>query len=309
MSIRILLIEDNPDHILITKRILEKANEDYQLDSESQAQEGLRRIIEENYDLILCDYHMPGLNALDILKEMKNKDKDLPFIVVTATGNEKAAVDLMKEGAYDYMLKDVLYEETLPVVIKKAIERYNTKKEKERAEEALQESERRYRLLAENVTDVIWTTDMNLRLTYISSSVKHLLGYSVEEAVSLKWEKILTPASYVVAMKVFTEELVKESREQKDLFRSRTLELEQICKSGSTIWTETKLTLLGDPNGSPVGILGVTRDITERKKMEHELEKRMRDLEKFQKVAVGRELRMIELKKRLEKLEARTGVK
>jgi len=138
--VRVLLIEDNPDHTLLTKRVLERADGDYQLDCASDAKEGLSRIYQHNYDVILCDYHMPGLNALDILREMRKRGEDSPFIVITSSGNEKIAVEAMKQGAYDYVVKDFSYKDTLSMVIKRSIERYNMKKEKQRAEEALKEA-------------------------------------------------------------------------------------------------------------------------------------------------------------------------
>ena len=148
--------------------------------------------------------------------------------------------------------------------------------ERVRAEEALRESERRYRLLAENVTDVIWTMDMNLQSIYTSPSVMRLRGYSAEEAMAQTLEEALTPASFEVAAKAFEEELAIESTPQKDLFRTRALELEVIRKDGSTVWTEVRITVLRDPDGRPVGILGVTRDITERKQMEQQLRQQER---------------------------------
>lgn len=143
--------------------------------------------------------------------------------------------------------------------------------ESKRAEEALKESEKRYRLLAENVTDVIWTMDMNLRYTYVSPSVERLRGYSVEEVMAQRIEEVLTPASYEVAKKVFAEELAKKPIEKESRFSSRTLELELRCKDGSAVWTEVKVNFLRAPDGRPVGILGVTRDITKRKRAEETL--------------------------------------
>ena len=145
--------------------------------------------------------------------------------------------------------------------------------ERKQTEEALMESERRYRLLAENVTDIIWTIDMNLQFTYISPSVTHLGGYSVEEAMGKTLEEILTPASLEVATKAFAEDLAIANMGQKDLPGERLLELEQIRKDGSTRWTEVKTTFLRDPDGRPVGILGVTRDITDRKYEDEKLQK------------------------------------
>jgi len=141
----------------------------------------------------------------------------------------------------------------------------------ERAVEAIQGSERRYRLLAENVTDVIWTMDMNLRLTYVSPSVTRLRGYSVEEAMAQRLDEILTPASLQVARKALAEELAIERMEHEDPRRFRTLELEQRCKDGSTVWTEVKMGCLRGEGGEHVGILGVARDITLRRQIESEV--------------------------------------
>jgi len=128
-----------------------------------------------------------------------------------------------------------------------------------------EESERKYRLLADNVSDVIWTMDLNLRYTYVSPSVMRMRGFSAEETMAQTLEEVLTPKSLEIVTKVFNEELVIEGMKQKDLSRSHTLELEQKCKDGSTMWTEITVSFLRNPNGQPVGILGVTRDITERK--------------------------------------------
>ena len=143
---------------------------------------------------------------------------------------------------------------------------------RKRTEEALADSERRYRLIAENATDLIWTTDMNLRYTYISPSVARLRGYSVEEAMVHRVDQDLCPSSLDVAMKALAEELPKEGLEGKDLSRSRTLELEHFCKDGSTVWLEVTTTFLRDEDGRPVGLLGVSRDITERKQGKRALE-------------------------------------
>jgi diguanylate cyclase (GGDEF)-like protein/PAS domain S-box-containing protein len=136
---------------------------------------------------------------------------------------------------------------------------------------ALQESERRYRLLADNATDIIWTMDMNLRLTYESPSVTRIRGYSPEEAMAQTIEETLTPASLEEARKALAEELALEQGKEKDLSRSRTLELEHTCKDGSTVWLEVTTTFLRDEDGRAVGLLGASRDIGERRRAEDAL--------------------------------------
>ena len=152
--------------------------------------------------------------------------------------------------------------------------------ERRQAEEALQESERHYRLLAENAKDAIWTVDMNMRPTYMSPSITYLLGYTVEEAMAKPMEAVYTPASFEIAMKVLAEELAIENMEQKDLSRSRTVELELNRKDGSIVPVEGNFSFIRGPDGRPVGILAIARDITERKKAIEQLEESHRFIER-----------------------------
>ncbi|MCA9500936.1 MAG: response regulator [Nitrospira sp.] len=135
----------------------------------------------------------------------------------------------------------------------------------------LKTSEARYRYLAEHITDVIWAMELDgSRFSYMSSSVQQFRGYSPEEAVRLSLEETLTPESAQAAKRLIEEELLLEQAGTGDPQRFRTLELEHRCKDGSTKWTEVRGSFARDEHGKAIGILGITRDISERRKIEEE---------------------------------------
>jgi two-component system, cell cycle sensor histidine kinase and response regulator CckA len=161
--------------------------------------------------------------------------------------------------------------------------------ERKRAQEALRESEARYRLLAENATDVIWIAGMDMRLTYVSPSVTKLLGFTVKEAMALMMQQAFTPAAFEKAMQIFAEEMAIESGGHADPTRSRIVELELVRKDGNTVPVEGNFCFLRDPAGKVTGVLSIVRDITERKRAGEEkrsLEERLQRSEKME--ALGR---------------------
>jgi len=151
------------------------------------------------------------------------------------------------------------------------------------------ESERQYRLLADNISDVIWIIDLSLaKFSYVSPSVERVQGFTPEELMEFDLEDTLTPPSFEMAREMITEELVKEKNRSPDPYRSRTLELEQYHKDGSTIWVEVTASFLHDDAGKVVSILGASREITQRKQAEEENKKLETRLQQAQKMeAIG----------------------
>lgn len=144
--------------------------------------------------------------------------------------------------------------------------------ERKQTEKALRKNEEKYRLLAENSTDIIWTMDLEpLRFTYFSPSVEKIQGFTPEEALTLPMEETIAQPSLDNAMGILEEELEKEKYLQADPERSRTIVIEAYCKDRSTLWMEAKMKFLRNADNQISGIMGVTRDISERKHAEEKL--------------------------------------
>ena len=126
----------------------------------------------------------------------------------------------------------------------------------------------RYGLLAENVSDVIFTADLNLACSYISPSITRLCGVTVEEALAQQPGDGMTRTSFARAQELLERELNRIRQGLRDPDDATAIDLELIRKDGSRIWVETSVSFLVDEAGQPSGILGVTRDITERKRAE-----------------------------------------
>ncbi len=143
--------------------------------------------------------------------------------------------------------------------------------EKKRAADALKENELRYRLMAENICDYIWSTDRNLRLTYVSPGVTRLLGYTPEELMAKKLEDQMTPDSVALVRKLYAQEMAKEKKGPKEQPQPQVLVAEYRRKDGSTFWAEIRVNPVFDSEGNIVSIVGITHDISDRKKAEEEL--------------------------------------
>jgi PAS domain S-box-containing protein len=150
--------------------------------------------------------------------------------------------------------------------------------ERVRAQEQLKESEERYRLLAENASDIIWIVDLSLNITYVSPSVVRLLGYSVEELAGHTFYTLLSPDSLALMTQVYKDDMAGE-KSRPGSWRERTAEIGVVTKDGSKLWLEAAISDIRDPEGRLAGFQGACRDITKRKRAEEELRKAHADLE------------------------------
>ncbi len=220
----------------------------------------------------------------ELLKEMERRVEDRT--VDLAFTNLKLVSEIESRKLIESELLEI--KEGLEIEVAKrtdALDKANKQLTEEllwrkEAHAKLEESSKLQKILIESAKDIIWIRDLKLKLTYISPSVHHVLGYTVEEIMNLPPMSIVTPESAELIQRALAEELEINSHRRSDEFASRTEEMEVIKKDGSTMWAEATATFLRDSDGTPVGILGISRDISKRKQMEGELRNSSIELEK-----------------------------
>ncbi len=181
-TIRVLYMEDDPGLSRLLQKSLQRRG--YVVDVASNGREGVEMLKSSCYDIILVDYNMPFMGGIDVIRALASRGEFSPAIMITGNGNEEIAVEALKLGASDYVVKDgeMRYIELLPAVIDKAIYNRQLVKEKQQMYAALQESEERYRRLVELSPDGI-AIHVDGKFAFINPAGARLLGASDTRAM------------------------------------------------------------------------------------------------------------------------------
>jgi PAS domain S-box-containing protein len=192
LPLSILLLEDNPDDAELCLRILRKAQLDLSFDVAKTREEFASRLKATGYDIVLADYNLGPWTGMDALHFLREKGYRSPVILVTGALGEQRAVECIKDGIADYILKDRL--ERLPIAILRAVEEEGLRAERERVERALRESEAKFRTLAEAIPAAIFIEE-GTRCRYVNRAAENITGYAREELLSMYFWQLLLPKS------------------------------------------------------------------------------------------------------------------
>lgn len=268
--LRILLVEDHEDDAVRLMRELENGGVQPLFRRVEKREHLVSALETQDWDIVISDYALPGFSGMDALKVVKEQRPGLPFIMISEKKEEEVVIETLKAGAEDYVMKDRLFR--LCPAVERALQSRDAQLEMQKAENELQKVISRYHLLAENVTDIIWTMDLDRKFTFVSPSVTHVLGYRIEDITGTKFDKVLFPQDSRKINAFLEKVLVRlNNHKRRPMGFKDVLEVEVRHKNGQPVWMETKVVLLSDGKGRPSGFLGVSRDVTERKKREREI--------------------------------------
>lgn len=270
-KVRLLYIEDNEGIARLLQKRMERVG--YTVDLAPNGEIGLELCLQNTYDVIIVDYNMPIFNGMQVIQRLAERGAMPPTIMLTGTGNESIAVEALKLGAFDYVVKDIdgVYLDLLPSVIDQGLQNLQLKRDKQLAEEKLEQSEKYYRALIENSPDLIILTDATGNIRYISPAFSSIFGFQEQEFLGLNGlalvdfgESGFIDSTDIETMKSYYESLLQSSDQ------SLETDLRIRDRNGSWKWLEIRgRNLLHEPWIESM-VFNI-RDITGRKLAEEAL--------------------------------------
>ncbi|MEI7941200.1 MAG: PAS domain S-box protein [Verrucomicrobiota bacterium] len=297
---KFLIIEDKPTDFRLIVRHLEKHGLAARCHCVADIKELEAAVEQGGWDAVLSDYSVPTLDFQHTLRVLQTRQPDLPVILVSGSVGEERAVELLKLGVWDFVLKDNLTR--LVPAIERSLRDAAERHERRRAEAAVRESEQRHRTILQTAMDGFWLVDMQGRLLEVNEAYCRMSGYRAPELLARRVPDLeANETADDVAARI-----QKIMAQGEDRFESRHRR-----KDGSLFDVEVSIQYQPAGDGRLVAFL---QDITERKRAEEalrqqaeELRARNDRLNRFNQAAVGRELRMIELKCEVNELCGKLG--
>jgi len=269
-TIHILLIEDDPAHAELIQRAFEDRGDESKLTVAHTLAAAREHLSKFKPALIIADWRLPDGDSSELLHE-DNGQPTVPVIIMTSYGSERNAVNVIKSGALDYIVKSSESMTDMPHIAERAIEQWKIQKDREQMQIQLSESEAQFRLLAENSSDMISKHDTAGTFLYVSPACSSLLGYEPDELIGTS----VTPLVHPEDAKQLIDLL--STPEWNDI--NVTVDYRARHKNGEYIWIETTARLFFDELSHQQEFQASSRNITERKEAEAQLQRAHTDLQ------------------------------
>jgi PAS domain S-box-containing protein len=264
VPIRALMVEDSEDDALLLARELRRGGFEPAFERVDTPHALRAALARGGWDIIFADYTMPQFRGTDALALVREGGLDVPFIFVSGSMGEDTAVDAMRRGAQDYVIKGNL-KRLLPAV-ERELRDAGERRERKRTEETLRATRERLRQVTASGTAVLYATGLGseaLRPTWVSENVTAILGYGPAEALEPTWwADRLHPEDRDEVLAALPSILVRDHRALEYRFRH---------KDGGYRWIHDEARLSRDATNQPLEVFGSWVDVTERKTLESQL--------------------------------------
>ena len=299
---RILLVEDNADHRELMRLALTGHDATWQVEGVVSGEEALRHLTEgEAYDLVFLDYSLPTRDGLEVLAEIRRSEAPLPVVMVTGRGDEQVAVEAMRGGAYDYIVKGEGYLQRLSVVAQRAVEAHQLAVERRRAEEALEQNRAELRAIYEHAPVMMCVVDADRRVLYANRVFTEFTGIPESDLQAGHACGVFGCVNALTdprgcgfgqncedcSLRLAIEDTFKTGYGCRDIERRLTLERDGVRRDVVLLGATALIQAAGKSN-----LLLCLQDITERKRAEEALVRRTRQLDAIRAVTteISREL-------------------
>jgi PAS domain S-box-containing protein len=250
--IRIILVEDNPGDALIIEEMLKEIYDNkFELNRFQRVDDGLKHL-NEDFDIMLLDLNLPDSQGIETFNTMNKHAPELPIIILTGLIDEELAINIVSEGAQDYLVKGQIDKQLLSRSIKYSIER-------KRIEIDLRKSEEKYRLMVEKIESGLFLINSKNEISYVNRQMAEMLGYNMDELINEDVFNFIQKK----CRNVFKKHLKVNNRGI-----GQTYEIQFLNKNGSPLWVLMSTSPLHKLTGEYIGAISIMTDITARKGME-----------------------------------------
>lgn len=263
-TFNILLIEDEDPHAELIARAFQEQGGRVNIHRARSLNEARAYLSANAPNLIIADWRLPDGESMALLPDHSDP-LATPIILMTSYGNERIAVEALKSGALDYVVKSPESMMDMPHLAERAIEQWGVRAERAKIQKALKESEAQFRLLAENASDMISRHSRRGHFLYVSPACKTILGFAPDELIGKSSLDFIHPEDLKEFFRIVTRRPTAST--------TFTIAYRARHKDGHYIWLETSARIIADEAAAAVmEIQAASRDITERKHAEEALQ-------------------------------------